>query len=406
MTLRGLEARRRPFVRAIATSALFLVAWGFLHVGVFHREYTLEAGQDVGIYQSYGDAVDNGGVPYRDFGVVYPPGALPAFIAPASAGDYDRAFEVEMLLCGVAMAFLVGLATSWWPGLVLAGVSPVLIGDLMQTRYDLWPAALTAGAMLALLRDRHRIGWALLAVAVISKGYAACLVPLAAFWTARRAGLPELRRATAWAAGVVVIMLLPFFIVAPHGTWESFRAQIVRPLQIESLGGAILMTAKRAQSVDSYGSNNIAGTPAEILAAGFEIVGVCALLWCWWRFARESPDAERFCLFAAASVCAFVAFGKVLSPQYLIWLVPLVALVCGRRGLAAISLLTVACLLTHWWTPTRYGEYKDEFRWAWVVLTRDLVLVMLFAILAWPAGRFPWVTRARVVESEHAGART
>jgi hypothetical protein len=43
--------------------------------------------------------------------------------------------------------------------------------------------------------------------------------------------------------------------------------------------------------------------------------------------------------------------------------------------------------MTQWWTPTRYGGYKNEFRWAWVVLGRDLVLVALFATLAWPATR-------------------
>src|SRR5262245_4079355 len=76
-----------------------------------------------------------------------------------------------------------------------------------------------------------------------------------------------------------------------------------------------------------------------------------------------------------------------ISPQYLIWLVPLVALVRGRRGLAAAGLLAAACLMTLWWTPTRYGDYKNEFAWAWLVLGRDLVLIALFAVLAWPAGR-------------------
>src|SRR5438046_6611781 len=131
MSHRGLVARRRPFVRPLATSALFLVAWSFLHVGFFHREYTQEAGEDVVLYHTYGDAVENGSVPYRDFAVVYPPGALPAFIAPAPGSDYDTAFEIEMLLCGLALALVVGLAAPWWPALLLAGVSPVLVGVLM-----------------------------------------------------------------------------------------------------------------------------------------------------------------------------------------------------------------------------------------------------------------------------------
>jgi hypothetical protein len=88
--------------------------------------------------------------------------------------------------------------------------------------------------------------------------------------------------------------------------------------------------------------------------------------------------------FAAAAVCAFVAFGKVLSPQFLLWLVPLVPLVAGRRGLAAASLLTAALVLTQVWFPQRYWDYAGPFHLAWVVLLRDLVLVALVVVLAWP----------------------
>ncbi len=381
-------ARRRPLARALAVSVLYVAAWSLLHVGVFYREYDQLTGDDLGIYQSYGTAIEDGKVPYRDFGVVYPPGALPVFVAPVVAGNYGKTFEVEMLLCGLVGVFLIGLAAPGSAALVFAGVSPLLLADLVRARYDLWPALLATGALVALLRDRHRVGWALLGAAVSAKGYAILLVPLAAVWTARRAGRAELGRAAAWGAGVVAAAFVPFLVVAPQGVWTSIREQIVRPLQIESLGGAILMTAKRAEVVGGYGSHNIVGTPARILAAGFEVIGLLGLAWCWFRFARGRADGERFCRFAAATICTFVAFGKVLSPQYLIWLVPLVALVRGRRGLAAMGLLGVACLLTQWWTPTRYGAYKNDFSWAWVVLCRDLVLASLFALLAWPAARF------------------
>jgi hypothetical protein len=49
---------------------------------------------------------------------------------------------------------------------------------------------------------------------------------------------------------------------------------------------------------------------------------------------------------------------------------------------AATALLTVACLLTQAWFPRRYFEYVDSFRLAGVVLARDLVLVVLLAVLA------------------------
>jgi hypothetical protein len=86
-------------------------------------------------------------------------------------------------------------------------------------------------------------------------------------------------------------------------------------------------------------------------------------------------------------VCAFVALGKVLSPQFLIWLIPLVPLVRGRRGLVATGLLTAALVLTQVWFPQRYFDYALHGRLAGVVVLRDLVLVALLGVLALPASR-------------------
>ncbi len=83
-------------------------------------------------------------------------------------------------------------------------------------------------------------------------------------------------------------------------------------------------------------------------------------------------------------MCAFVAFDKVLSPQYLLWLIPLVPLVRGARGAAATGLLTAAFVLTQVWFPERYFDYALHFHLAGVVLLRDLVLVALLAVLALP----------------------
>jgi len=80
----------------------------------------------------------------------------------------------------------------------------------------------------------------------------------------------------------------------------------------------------------------------------------------------------------------------VLSPQYLIWLVPLIALVRGTRGLVAFLLLVPAMVVTQFWlTETRYGEYVEHarYRWAELVLMRNLLLVALLAVLVLPALR-------------------
>ena len=67
---------RRLLVGAVA---LFLVSLTLLHWGWYQHSLILDTAE----YQRYGEAMVNGHVPYRDFSVEYPPGALPAFVVPA-----------------------------------------------------------------------------------------------------------------------------------------------------------------------------------------------------------------------------------------------------------------------------------------------------------------------------------
>src|SRR6476620_4337784 len=85
------------FVVTLAV-AMFLAAWGTLHYGFYTHRLLL----DTPIYEHYGDATLHGKVPYRDFSVEYPPGALPVFILPSvlagegNFGTYTRLFEALM----------------------------------------------------------------------------------------------------------------------------------------------------------------------------------------------------------------------------------------------------------------------------------------------------------------------
>ena len=180
---------------------------------------------------------------------------------------------------------------------------------------------------------------------------------------------------------MLAAIVLPFAVIAPGGLWHSLWVQASRPVQIESLGGALVMALGSPAIVTSHGSQNVAGWGwVGTLAT---LVQAAVLVAIWIAALRRPADATRL---AAAAAAAFVAFGKVLSPQFLIWLVPLVPLVRGRRGLAATGLLAAALVLTQVWFPQRYWDYvggRDAL--AWTVVARDLVLVVLVAVLALPA---------------------
>ena len=103
-------------------------------------------------------------------------------------------------------------------------------------------------------------------------------------------------------------------------------------------------------------------------------------------FARGSRGREQLLVGSAAAVAVWVLFGKVLSPQYLLWLVPLVALVVGRRpAKLAFPLGLVAALgLTQAVYPGRYDELirLDALPIALLAARNALLVVLAAALLS------------------------
>jgi Glycosyltransferase family 87 len=397
----NLPSERSTWAAAFVAVVVFAGTWALLHTD-FYRQQIL----DTPVYQRYGNAIADGKVPYRDFDLEYPPGALPMFALPGLAepghdqdvtAGFRRTFETLMWLCGaVALcAAAIVLRTlrrppaAVWAVLLFVALAPLLLGSLVLSRYDLWPVALVVGSLAALVSGRLRLGHGLLGLGITAKLYPALLLPLAVAFAWKRAGRREAVVCAGIAAAVVAAVFLPFVVLAPGGVWHSVSVQLDRPLQVESLGSAALLAAHHLFGVGvtaetSHGSQNLAGGAADGVALATTILQAAVLVWIWVAFARGPGSSEALVRAAAAVLCALVAFGKVLSPQFLLWLIPVVPLVRGRRGLWASGLLAVALVLTQVWFPSRYFRFALDFEpgLSWLVLARDLVLVVLALLLA------------------------
>src|SRR5262249_14386486 len=173
------------------------------------------------------------------------------------------------------------------------------------------------------------------------------LIPLAVAYTWRRHGRAEAIRCAAVSAATLLVIVLPFVVLSPGGVWHTVTLQATRGLQVESLGAAVLLAAHQLtgvglRTVSNSGSQNRSGSGADVLAVGLTLLQLAVVVALWVSFARGPADRERLVRYFAATVCAFIVLGKVLSPQFLIWLIPLVPLVAGRRGLVATGLLGLA----------------------------------------------------------------
>ncbi len=366
---------------AFVAAGAFLLCWGLIHQG-FYADRVLT---DIPTYANYGAQMRAGHVPYRDFRVEYPPGALPTFVAPAFSGGYESAFGWLMAACGVGMVFVVAAGTSSRAALAFVAVSPLLVGSLDPTRYDLWPTFLLAAALVALAAARHKLGFGLLAAATAAKAFPIVVLPIALVWVYRRKGARATRHGALFFVGVLALIVSPFVALSPGGLWQSVAGQFSRPLQIETLPAAVAMWLGHPAVANTHGSFNLIHLDA--VAACFTAFEAIALVALWLAITRGPIDRARFLQASAASVAIFVAFGKVLSPQYLIWLVPLVALLSGRRAIVACGLLAGAFALTLVFFPRNYFPYVEHGQLAWVVVLRDLVLVALALSLSFGAAQ-------------------
>lgn len=402
---------------ATAATPIYLAACAVPDGGLFRAARF----RDLHIYQGYAEKLLHGALPYRDVFVEYPPGAFAVFLPPTAlgAGHYNGAFKGLMALCGLATIVLAGLVLAElgasrrrvYIAVALLALSPAALGPISLNTYDAWPALLTVLALWLLLRERDALAFAVLGLAITAKVYPVVLVPLACIFVWRRAGPRRVAIGLATLLMVAAAVVAPFAAYAPHGVFESFRSQAERGLQVESLGASLLLLLDRlglydAQVVRTTGvaGRDLAGGAADAVAVLSLVLEGLAVATVWVLYARVRDARARLPLAFAAAVAGFIAFTKVFSPQYLVWLVPLVVLVDGAAGVAAVSLAAVALVLAQVW----FFHYHALFRigWPfWLLLVRDLVLVALYAVLAGALTRWKIRIPSRSKTRRHSGLR-
>jgi glycosyl transferase family 87 len=379
---------RRPLA-LLAPAVALGVVWG---VALFHGPTADVHVTDVNIYRGYADLLSAGREPYSGFAFEYPPLALvPMWLAGQLStadtyGAYDVSFAIVMLVAAYAVLVLTAalareraVAAAW-----IVALAPLVTGAVIRTHFDLVAVALVLGALLALTRGRPTLGFAVLGLGAMTKLFPALLVPVAAAWlVAGGRGQAAARGAAAFVA-VVAVISLPFL---GSGYVDAYRYQLDRPVQIESTPATVLFalggsTVTGGPSVpDAYKSNGLVGGAADGVQALFTVLLVAALLLVVALVVRGPPDERTLLLGSLAALLAFSALGKVLSPQFLVWLVPFAALAWVRQERALALLLGAAVLLTQLEFPARYTLLVDEStKVILLVAVRNAVLLVALGL--------------------------
>ena len=382
--------RRRVAAIVIATVGLWaLVRWVI---------YAFPQLGDTRVYQHAVRMIDAGFVPYRDFDIEYPPLATGTFwLIGQIPGPPTLVFSFAMCaalaastVAALVLSGMLGLSRARTVGAVVVMIGlPILLGTLLQTRYDLLLTVCLAWLAVAAVSRRFGWMWGLLAVATAIKLVPVLLVPMLAVWHLRHRGARRTAGGVvAFSAGVAATFL-PFALMAPSGVWQLFSYHLDRPLQMESLGSSLIhVLGLPFEQVQSYGSDNIDGrwpsTAASLstLALVVAIALIALLLLRVTVPGRGAPDAGHLMTAMAATLLACVVFGKVVSPQYMVWLVPMVLLVPGVAGTVTAGLVTLALPVTQLVFPLMYRDLVERSAPVPValLLTRNLLLLAALTV--------------------------
>ena len=375
--------------------ALLLAAFGLTLLG---GPWGDERVSDLFLYRSYAAGFLDGVLPYRDVGFEYPPLAAPLLALPGLAGTdeetYRIAFAALALCLAVATLFLTGGIAARTDGgrpvaMAAMALTPILTGAMIRTHFDLAPVALTLLALLLLCAERPRLAFAVLGIGVMTKGFPLVVAPVALAWLVARGERREALYATgalALSAGAIAAAAVA---LSPSGALDAVTYHLDRPVQIESSPASILLVldgvgAGDAQGVHSHRSDGLLHPADDLVTALFSLALVVAVALCVLGAAghRGAQPAPRALVLASlAAVVAFASLGKVLSPQFLIWVAPLAALALAWRMYALSAAAAAAIVLTLVEFPAHYADVvARQPAWLALVAVRNVLLVAVVAL--------------------------
>lgn len=381
----------------VATRVLLLM------VSLHPRLYSTDVYGDVRAYGAKVERMFQGELPYRDVAIEYPPGSVPFTLLPGlvvgTGAGYRLVFAIEMVLVdavGLYAAWRLARATDRGRRRIpLAYTLGMLaIGPLLVLRFDLVPAVCVLLAVALAAESRAGPAAAALGYGAAAKLYPAVLAPLLVlglvpalgWWRSLRRTVPPFLLGFA-------LTVAPALAISVTGTLDSLLYHVRRGVQIESLPANLIDLAHlafgvQAHTVHGFGAydldSSVSGTVKLVSTAATAAMLAAAAWLVWWRSSRSRGLAPGdWAAVLTIGVFAFVLPTRVLSPQYLVWLVAAAAgLAVQPAGRRALWTLAVAAAISQVEFPFRYSQLR-HLDWVDIgVLTlRNLLLVLACALV-------------------------
>jgi hypothetical protein len=373
--------------------------------------FNAELHDDVRVYRATSQNLLDGKLPYRDTVVEYPPYALGIFLLPRILPNIDSLLGIASLggypLQYMALTFLVDFLIKLILFYMfcrepnpLHALLPVAFyslavpftGFIFLQRYDVWPALICLLAVWANRSGCHALCGLAIAAGMGVKLYPA-VIALPLFILALRER--QAHRFILGLAGGLLPMLLAAFWIP---WWRFFAFQGNRGLQAESLYSIILWMGRwlgfSQVSTVAVISSGTAGGWMEVQGPAAQAVlpwvrslfvvtiGISTLAAGSAAWQCQKPSAAQVSRILLLPLVSFIVFNQVLSPQFMIWLLPLAAVACST----SLQWEIVGILLATMFTPVIFHSfYLHGYVGFDFVQTDGLMLRNFILVLVWVA---------------------
>ena len=349
-----------------------------------------------------------GAVPYRGFPLEYPPLALVPMTLPRLVWPLETTEQLYAWLFGlmegclaVVVGWLVaGVAERPLPSLATWALLVAAAGASIAWRYDLWPAALVLGAVVAAERGRPGMAGVALGAGTMLKLFPIVVLPVLAARSVALHDWAGLRRLLIGCALTIGLVLGISFAAAGGDAFGWLTYELDRGLQLESTGSGILLllhfaTGQPFALVYGFGTLEVVAPGADTIVTATPfleslLVAAAGAL----AFRRFRADADRLGAVPLASLAmgvvavlvALVVASKVFSVQYVVWFLPLVPFLSVRLRWMALAIAATSTLIY----PLNYTLlWNLDPLMAVVLNVRNGLLILFLASLAARLWRAP-----------------
>jgi hypothetical protein len=378
---------------------IFFIIILIIIFSAFQTIYTTE-NPATPLYLESASKIMQSNLPYRDFFMEYPPFSFIFFLLPriftADYNTYGFVFQLEVLLSAIVGLFVINniarrVGQPPWKLMIIYTIGILAVGPIMAGRFDMFPAIMVLLSVYLFWLDKHEAAWGILALATMTKIYPAIIAPLFLISYIRNRQFRLMRRGIIVFALVSLIVLLPFLVLSPNGLWSFFTYHANRGLQVESIYSSVLLLGYKIGcvnvcSVFNFGSWNIEGPVANTIAAISTGLMLLAMLMIYLFFYKMNKPgkADIFQLgsFSFLAIITTLVTSKVLSPEYLIWLIPFLPLIARKSKVAVVMFAVAGGLSYLLFNPIMYIQLVAFFTNAVIILALRNFLLIAIAIAA------------------------